>query len=643
MSLLFGHAYIHGLAAGDIDNDGVNEIVVTNGWDDWNYLYIYDGVTYEEEWDSESSFKSLGQSAHYIEIIDVDSDGINEIIVNPGGYFYILGMHINMPPIIDPISDKEVDENVLLEFSLIASDLESTIMPITAENLPEDAIFIDHGDNTADFTWTPTHEQSGVYMITFSVFDGEFTESQDVTITVNNIVNDPPILNAIGNKDADEGVLLEFTTTANDPDGLPVTYTEPTIPQGASFTDNGDGTAQFSWRPTFYQAGTYNVTLEVSDGYYTVSEEITITVNNINGPPVFNYVADREVIEGEELEFSVSAIDPDNDGLTYSTGILPGQASFDPSTKTFYWQPEHGDLGDHNVTFEVSDSNATVSEIITISVIREQALLDTVVSLDGYRLNIQYSMDGSVVAGPMPYKIKGVCWSPSSIGSPGGGNLVSRKAEFFKWYQADIPLMRDMNVNTVRVFLDFGTEDKALDVLDMLHQNGIMAIMTVDNGIADQENLDAVVNKYKDHPAVLMWAIGNEWDYNHYYDTTTYPTLDDAIAVTEQMAQRVKELDQNHPVGSIIIYSNITQMERIITECPSVDIWGVNIYLGASFWGFLDDWKELTQAAGIIKPVFLSEMGCDAYDVKQGAENQRAQSDYDDYLWREVYPNMSSG
>jgi len=56
-----------------------------------------------------------------------------------------------------------------------------------------------------------------------------------------------------------------------------------------------------------------------------------------------------------------------------------------------------------------------------------------------------------------------------------------RRLDFIKWHTTDIPLIKGMKANTVRLFLDPGTDANALAVLDTLYQNGIMAAVTVDN------------------------------------------------------------------------------------------------------------------------------------------------------------------
>jgi len=185
------------------------------------------------------------------------------------------------------------------------------------------------------------------------------------------IPNRPPVLNTIGSKSGQEGQILEFTVTASDPDGDDLTYSAGNLPTGAAF----DGATQtFTWAPDYGASGNYSVTFTVTDDGTPIksdSEEVTITVGNVNRPPVLNTIGAKSVDEGQVLEFVVTASDPDNDQLTYAAGNLPTGAAFDGATQTFTWTPDYGDAGNYAVTFTVTDNGSPVqsdSEEVTITV-----------------------------------------------------------------------------------------------------------------------------------------------------------------------------------------------------------------------------------------------------------------------------------
>ena len=69
------------------------------------------------------------------------------------------------------------------------------------------------------------------------------------------------------------------------------------------------------------------------------------------------------------MEFTVSATDADSDTLVYSVNGLPAGATFNASTNLFSWTPNYTQAAVYNnIQFSVTDSVATVSETISITV-----------------------------------------------------------------------------------------------------------------------------------------------------------------------------------------------------------------------------------------------------------------------------------
>lgn len=243
-----------------------------------------------------------------------------------------------------------------------------------------------------------------------------------------------------------------------------------------------------------------------------------------------------------------------------------------------------------------------------------------------------------------PYLIKGVCWSPTSIG--GGLDYESRRAEFAEWREKDLGLISAMNANTVYTFLDFGTDASAMETLDNLQRHGLKAIVTVDlDGTRQLERIREIVTKYKNHPTILMWAIGNEWNINLYHQR--FPSLMAAAQATEEAARLVKSLDDRHPVasilGEIVIKDQPVAIPTVVNEiAPSVEVWGLNIYRGDNFGDLFDYWKSFSS-----KPIFISEFGTDSYRSAswwpvKGRADEEMQSAFDLSLWKHLSANLSA-
>ena len=84
------------------------------------------------------------------------------------------------------------------------------------------------------------------------------------------------------------------------------------------------------------------------------------------------------------------------------------------------------------------------------------------------------------------------------------------------------------------------------------------------------EYLKNEVLKYKDHPALLVWGIGNEVDLK-YSNFKVWETI-------EIIAKFIKEVDPNHPTMTVIAGVDPSKAFHIKKHCPSVDILGLNVY-----------------------------------------------------------------
>jgi len=181
------------------------------------------------------------------------------------------------PPGIEPVSPKQINENAHLGFGLIASDPESHEISLSGELLPENADFTDFGDGHGSFVFDPDYEQADIYQVRFIALANGLADTEIVQITVLN-VNRPPTLNPIGSTTVYVNNLLEFETSAGDPDGTIPELTALNSPSGAIYNDNGNGQGSFAWTPGPDNIGGHEVTFIASDGMLADSELVVITV-----------------------------------------------------------------------------------------------------------------------------------------------------------------------------------------------------------------------------------------------------------------------------------------------------------------------------------------------------------------------------
>ncbi len=122
-------------------------------------------------------------------------------------------------------------------------------------------------------TYTPSANYNGSDAFVVRVSD-DFGGADVITVAVViTPVNDAPVLSPIGPQMVNEGDLLTFTVTADDPDGDALAFSAMGLPPGALFVRGA-----FTWTPGCEAAGIYTTTFVVSDGILSDAEAVNITV-----------------------------------------------------------------------------------------------------------------------------------------------------------------------------------------------------------------------------------------------------------------------------------------------------------------------------------------------------------------------------
>ncbi len=185
------------------------------------------------------------------------------------------------------------------------------------------------------------------------------------------LVNDPPQFVAINPQTVIEGDSLHFRVTASDPDGTIPALSALNLPTNSVFEDNGDGTGDFSFTPTYAQAGSYYPKFVATDGFEDDTITVTITVQNVNLPPTMDEIADKEVDEGQTLSFYVFSDDPDGTDPELTCLNMPDNATFNDygnSTGRFVFNPDYFQEGLYSVMFIADDGEYADTQYADITV-----------------------------------------------------------------------------------------------------------------------------------------------------------------------------------------------------------------------------------------------------------------------------------
>lgn len=151
--------------------------------------------------------------------------------------------------------------------------------------------------------------------------------------------------------------------------------------------------------------------------------------------------------------------------------------------------------------------------------------------------------------------------------------------------------------------------DNAQEFLDEAHKHGLTVMlglwMTPERhgfdysntwACADQlEQFKVVVKRFRNHPALLLWGVGNEVDLE-YTDFSVWNAV-------QNIAAMIHEEDKNHPTVVVTAGIDAPEVSLIKEFCPDIDILGINTY------GDLPGLAEKIRLFGWEKPYIVTEWG----------------------------------
>jgi hypothetical protein len=225
-----------------------------------------------------------------------------------------------------------------------------------------------------------------------------------------------------------------------------------------------------------------------------------------------------------------------------------------------------------------------------------------------------------------PFYIKGV----------GIGEMTGKNGEDY------LRLAQELGANAVRTW---GTDQGTQDYFDTAWKYGLMVDAGIWLNFADgtsghtyigdseykekkKREIEDYVNKFKKHPALLMWNIGNE----AFFFTKDESERVELAKFLEEMVKFVHGLDPAHPV--IYTSADTTALQYIHDYVTSLDIFGMNIY--GSIRMSHTKWDK----SGLDIPYCVTEYGPHGpWDVKKDANG--ASQDEPDQAKAAIYRDMT--
>lgn len=201
--------------------------------------------------------------------------------------------------------------------------------------------------------------------------------------------------------------------------------------------------------------------------------------------------------------------------------------------------------------------SSTIASVLTLAV----AAQSSNVSGADKPVKVEIKKDGNrfqLLRGGQPYFIKGAGGSqyPDRIAAYGGNSIRT-------WGSNNGQKVLDTAQKyglTVLMGLDVARERHGFDY------NDTAAVRK------QLDRLRAEVLKYRSHPALLAWGIGNELNLQY-----KNPAVWNAV---NEISKMIHSLDPNHPTCTVLAGVNKELVDNIRERCPDIDFLSVNTYGG---------------------------------------------------------------
>jgi len=186
-----------------------------------------------------------------------------------------------------------------------------------------------------------------------------------------------------------------------------------------------------------------------------------------------------------------------------------------------------------------------------------------------------------------PYFAKGACvWGENvkmdELKAAGANSVRTYSSKFARW-TLDAAQARGMTV-----FLGY----------EVSGEHGFSYLNETDVN-AQRERFRAFVKRYKDHPALLIWGIGNEVEQG----IENPDHLEPMWKELNQLARICKDIDPSHPTAIVLAAPKPEKLAAVRQWCPDVDLVCFNIY------GSLRNIKEHLDQQNWQKPYMVTEFG----------------------------------
>ncbi len=250
------------------------------------------------------------------------------------------------------------DEDTAIVITLSGNDIDGDALSYIVVAQPTNGTL---SGTPPHVSYQPTENFHGSDQFEFTVNDGTLDSATAVISIAVTAQNDAPQFNSTPITSAAENTAYSYQASATDADGDSLTYSLTSSPAAQGMVIDANS-GLVTWTPSYTQAGSHSVVIEVADNKENVVQSYTVIVANTNRQPIIGSTPITDATEKVDYQYQVEASDPDDDSLTYLLVTAPQGMSIGSANGIVTWQPGSTDSGVHNVEISVSDSEGLTAQ-----------------------------------------------------------------------------------------------------------------------------------------------------------------------------------------------------------------------------------------------------------------------------------------
>jgi hypothetical protein len=272
------------------------------------------------------------------------------------------------PVAVDDTATVDEDNSVTIAVLANDTDAEGNTLTVTSVSSGFHGLTVLNPDGTV--TYTPLANTFGDDTFTYTISDGNSTDTGTVTVDVTPI-NDPPVaVDDLKTTNEDSISVAEVLANDSDPEFQTLTIVSLTQPANGTATLKPNGTIEYQGNLNYNGPDSYTYTIQDSAGA-TATATVSYTVLPINDAPVGNDDT-ATVLEDGSVIVNVLANDTDVDAGTLRVfSYAPGAHGTvtKNADETLTYTPAPGFSGTDSFPYQVEDAgNLRDGAIVTVTV-----------------------------------------------------------------------------------------------------------------------------------------------------------------------------------------------------------------------------------------------------------------------------------